>query len=95
MTAPESTPQNTELDPESPTDEATTNEATTDEATTDVNEAGEEEATSDYQEAGEEGVAANYQTRMDEFDEVEASVPVTTLPTESRDLDQSDLEVNP
>ncbi len=91
MTAPEGTPQNAELNPEPPTDEATTDEATTDVS----QEAGEEEATSEYQEAGEEGVAANYQTRMDEFDEAEASVPVTTLPTESRDLDQSDLEVNP
>ncbi|MGH3671549.1 MAG: hypothetical protein ACRDSH_13080 [Pseudonocardiaceae bacterium] len=86
MTESENIPQDTELDPGSPTGEATA----------ELNqEAGEEEAADGYQEAGEEGLAADYRARMEEFDDAEASAPVTTLPTQSSDLDKSDLEINP
>ena len=54
---------------------------------------GKKGATADYQAAGEEKAAADYQTRLEEFDNVEASVPVVSLPVESRELDKSDLEV--
>jgi hypothetical protein len=84
MTEPEGTPQDTELDPKSSTDEPT---AEVDEAT------GEEETTADYQEEAEEKAAADYQERMEEFDSVETSVPVVSVPVESRELDKSDLEV--
>ncbi len=84
MTESEGTPQDAELDPESSTEEATV----------DVNqEAGEEGVAADYQEEGEEKATADYQTRLEEFDNVESSVPVVALPVESRDLDKSDLEV--
>jgi hypothetical protein len=84
MTEPEGTPQDTELDPKSSTDEPTA----------DVNEAtGEEGTTADYQEEAEEKAAADYQERMAEFDNVETSVPVVSVPVESRELDKSDLEV--
>jgi hypothetical protein len=84
MTEPEGTPQDTELDPKSSTDEPT---AEVDEAT------GEEGTTADYQEEAEEKAAADYQERMEEFDSVETSVPVVSVPVESRELDKSDLEV--
>ncbi len=80
MTEPEGTPQDAELDSTSSTDEPTT----------DVDQASEK---ADYQEEGEEKAAADYQTRLEEFDNVEASVPVASLPVESRELDKSDLEV--
>jgi hypothetical protein len=84
MTEPEGTPQDAELDTKSSTDEPTA----------DVNPAaGEEGTTADYQEEGEEKAAADYQTRLEEFDNVETSVPVVSLPVESRELDKSDLEV--
>jgi hypothetical protein len=84
MTEPKGTPQDTELDPKSSTDEATA----------DVNQAtGEEGMTPDYQEEAEEKAGADYQARMEEFDNVEASVPVVSLPVESRELDKSDLEL--
>jgi hypothetical protein len=84
MTEPEGTPQDTELDPKSSTDEPTA----------DANEAtGEEGTTADYQEEAEEKAAADYQERMAEFDNVETSVPVVSVPVESRELDKSDLEV--
>lgn len=83
MTEPEGTPQDTALDPNSSTKEPTA----------DVNQtAGEEEATADYQKEGEKKAAADYQTRLEEFDSVEASVPVTSLPVESRELDKSHPE---
>ncbi|MDQ3764744.1 MAG: hypothetical protein M3460_25405 [Actinomycetota bacterium] len=84
MTEPEGTPQDDELNSESSTGEATTDV---------TQEAPEEEGTSDYQEAAEEKVTADYQTRMEQFDNVEASVPVTSLPTKSRDLGKNDPEV--
>jgi hypothetical protein len=84
MTEPEGTPQDTEFDPKSSTDEPT---AEVDEAT------GEEGTTADYQEEAEEKAAADYQERMEEFDSVETSVPVVSVPVETRELDKSDLEV--
>ncbi|MGH3784811.1 MAG: hypothetical protein ACRDRO_30415 [Pseudonocardiaceae bacterium] len=84
MTEPEGTPQDTDLGPESSTHEATA----------DVNpESGGEEGASNYQEEAEKLATADYQERMDEFDNVEASAPVTSLPTKSSDLDKKDLEV--
>ena len=84
MTEPEGTPQDTELDPKSSTDEPTA----------DANEAtGEEGTTADYKEGAAEKAAADYQERMAEFDKVETSVPVVSVPVESRELDKSDLEV--
>ena len=85
MTEPESTPQDTELAPEPPTDEETA----------DVNqeEGTEEGAAADYQKAAQEGPTDNYQTRLEKFDEVDASVPVVSLPVKSGDLDKSDFEV--
>lgn len=78
MTEPEGTPQDT-----------------TDEATADVNQEAEKEegAAADYQEAAEEGPTDDYQTRMEKFEEVDASVPVVSLPVKSGDLDKNDLEV--
>jgi hypothetical protein len=85
MTESEGTPQDTKLDPE----------PSTDEATADVNQGGEKEegSAADYQEAAEEGPTDDYQTRMEKFDEVDASVPVVSMPVESSDLDKRDLEV--
>jgi hypothetical protein len=85
MTEPEDTAQDTELDPK----------PSIDEGTADVNQGtGEEEDKApDYQEAAEELASADYQTRMKTFDEVDASVPVVSLPVKSSDLDKSDLEV--
>jgi hypothetical protein len=84
MTEPEGTPQDTKLAPEP-----------ADEATADVNQEAEKEegAAADYQEAAEEGPTDDYQTRMEKFDEVDASVPVVSLPVKSGDLDKNDLEV--
>lgn len=42
---------------------------------------------------GEEGASADYETRMREFDNVDSSTPVVSLPVESRDLDESDLKL--
>ncbi len=56
-------------------------------------ESSTEEATADVNEKPSEEVAtADYQTRLREFDNVE-SVPVVSLPVESSQLDESDLEV--
>lgn len=86
MTEPEAIPQDTEIDPGSPADEAPA----------DVNqETGEEDAAASIREAGEEGLAADYQTRMEEFDDTDASAPLTSLPTDTSKLDKSDLEINP
>jgi hypothetical protein len=82
MTEPEGTPQDTELAPEPPTDKATNQEA-----------GKEEGGAADYQEAAQEGPTEDYQTRIEKFDEVDASVPVVSLPVKSSDLDKSDLEV--
>jgi hypothetical protein len=74
MEESEGSPQNAKLDAESPTDEATA----------DVNqESGEEDASSDYQKEAEEAASADYQERMEAFDNADASVPVTTMPTAS------------
>jgi hypothetical protein len=74
MEESEGAPQDANLDPESPTDDATA----------DVNqESGEEDAASDYQKEAEEAASADYQQRMEAFDNTEASVPVTTVPTAS------------
>jgi hypothetical protein len=74
MEESEGAPQNAELEPESPTDEAPA----------DVNQgSGEEDAASDYQKEAEEAASADYQQRMEAFDNVEASVPLTTMPTAS------------
>jgi len=80
MTDPESTPQETELTPESPTDEMTA----TDEATTEVDqEAKKKGLTADYQIAGEKAAAADYQARLEEFDNVESPVAVVSLPVKT------------
>ena len=47
----------------------------------------------DYQQEAEKLAASDYQTRLDEFDNVDASVPVTSLPVNASELDKSDLEV--
>jgi hypothetical protein len=106
MTESEATPQDTGLEPKSSTEASAADvsqaadEPTADvsqgtgEPTADVSEAGEEEETTpNYQEEGEEKAAADYQTRLEEWDNVESSVPVVSLPVESRDIDKSDLEV--
>lgn len=85
MTNPEAIQQDTERDPESPTDETTT----------DIEETGEEEAKTGIEKAGEEGVAADYQTRIREFDEVESSAPVVSVPVQSSQLEESDLKIQP
>ena len=64
MTDPEDTPQDTELDPESSTDESST----------DVNQKPEDEATA--ADVTEEGSTADYQARLSEFDNVESPVSV-------------------
>lgn len=87
MTESEGTPQDADPAPKSPTDEpAGEQETTADQATG-------EEGAADYQEEGEEKAAADYQTRLEEWDNVEASVPVVSLPVESGKLDKSDLEL--
>lgn len=90
MTEPEATQQDTELNPESPTDETTdvaTDETSADEA------AGDSDETAGFDaEAAQEGVTADYQERLREFDEVE-SVPVTSVPVPSSELSESDLKV--
>ena len=79
MTDPEGTPQDAELDSESATDEAPA----------DVNEE------SDVgEEPWEEAMTADYQERLREFDNVE-STPVASLPGQSSQLSESDLEVQP
>jgi hypothetical protein len=84
MTEPEGAPQDTDLAQEPSTDEATAD---------DNQQAGEEEG-ADYQEEAKEGPTDDYQTRMEKFEEVEASVPVTSVPVESSgDLDKSDLQI--
>lgn len=86
MTEPEGTVEDAELAPEASTDEATAE---------DVNqEAGEEEGEgADFQEKAKEAVTEDYQARIEKFDDVEASVPTTSLPVKTRDLDKSDLEI--
>lgn len=106
MTESEATPQDTDLEPTSSTEESTADVSqagdeptadvsqAADEPTADVSEGGEEEETTpNYQEEGEEKAAADYQTRLEEWDNVESSVPVVSLPVESGELDKSDLEV--
>ena len=95
MTESEANPQDTDLEPKSSTEESTADVSqAADEPTADVSEGGEEEeATPNYQEEGEEKAAADYQTRLEEWDNVESSVPVVSLPVESGELDKSDLEV--
>jgi hypothetical protein len=102
MTNPEDSQQDAELNPESPIDETTT--GVTDEAsgadvaggapmqadTQETSDAGE--TTGFDAEAAQEGVTADYQERIREFDEVE-SVPVTSVPVPSSELDESDLKV--
>jgi hypothetical protein len=95
MTESEGTPQDADLAPESSTDEPTAdvNQAAGEQETTADQATGEAGATADYQEEGEEKAAADYQTRLEDWDNVEASVPVVSLPVETRELDKSDLEV--
>jgi hypothetical protein len=87
MTEPEGTPQDADLDPKSSTDEPTAdvNQAAGEQETTADQATEEEGAAADYQVEGEEKAAADYQTRLEEFDKVEASVPVVSLPVESRE----------
>jgi hypothetical protein len=88
MTDPESTPQEAELTPEPPADEATA----TDEATTEVDqEAKEKGLTADYQIAGEKAGAADYQTRLEEFDNVESPVPVVSLPVKNPNAESDEV----
>ena len=81
MTEPEGTVEDAELQPESSTDEGAA----------DDKGAGEEPA--DYQKEAEETATDDYQARMEKFDEVDASVPVVSLPVKSSELDKNDLEV--
>ncbi|MDQ4092141.1 MAG: hypothetical protein M3143_01600 [Actinomycetota bacterium] len=96
MTNPEDSQQDAELNPESPTDETTasvTDEASGGHKASDAEGASDAEETSGFDaEAAQEGVTADYQERIREFDEVE-SVPVTSVPVPSSELDDSDLEV--
>ncbi|HVE95802.1 MAG TPA: hypothetical protein VNA67_02280 [Pseudonocardiaceae bacterium] len=103
MTNPEDSQQGAELNPESPTDETTagvTDEASgADEASSVGQKASDAEGASDAEEttgfdaeAAQEGVTADYQERIREFDEVE-SVPVTSMPVPTSELDESDLKV--
>ena len=102
MTNPEDSHQDAELNPESPTDETTagvTDEASgADEAgsvgkkASDAQASDAGETTGFDAEAAQEGVTADYQERIREFDEVE-SVPVTSVPVPSSELDESDLKV--
>lgn len=94
MTEPEATQQDTELNPESPADEApdVTTDVATDETSADERAGGDDETAGFDAEAAQEGVTADYQERIREFDEVE-SVPVTSVPVPSSELDDSDLEV--
>ncbi|MGH3981221.1 MAG: hypothetical protein ACREX8_17635 [Gammaproteobacteria bacterium] len=89
MTEPEATQQDTDLNPESPTDETT--DVTTDEASADDVPSVDDTAGFDA-EAAQEGVTAEYQERLREFDEVE-SVPVDSVPVPSSELDESDLKL--
>jgi hypothetical protein len=98
MTEPEVTVQDAEHAPEPSTDEATADvnqEAGGEEGVgAEHQEAGEEEGKgADYQEKAKEAVTEDYQARMEKFDDVEASVPTTSLPVKTRDLDKSDLEI--
>lgn len=98
MTEPGGTPQDAELPPESSTDEATAGvnqEAAGEEGVgAEPQEAGEEEGVgADYQEEAKEAVTEDYQARMEKFDDVEASVPVVSLPVKTRDMEKSDFEV--
>ncbi|MGH3767833.1 MAG: hypothetical protein ACRDS0_06180 [Pseudonocardiaceae bacterium] len=84
MTEPEGTAQGAGLD----------SKPSTDEPAADINPVTPEaETTAEYQEEVEEKAAADYQTRLEEWDNVESSVPVASLPVESRELDKSDLEL--
>ena len=89
MTEPDATQQDTELNPESATDETT--DVTTDETPADE-AAGADETAGFDAEAAQEGVTADYQERLREFDGVE-SVPVTSVPVPSSELKESDLKV--
>ena len=82
MTEPEGTVQDAELDPESSTDEGAAD-----------SDKGAVEEPADYQKEAEETATDDYQARMEKFDEVDASVPVVSLPVKSSELDKSDLEV--
>lgn len=89
MTDPEGTPQETELDPESSTDEAPAY------VNPDAEEKGSLEAekkglTADYQIEGEKAAAAEYQTRVEEFDKARTPVPVVSLPVKTPSLEKSD-----
>lgn len=82
MTAPEDTPLDAPLEPES--------------STADVSQdTGEEGATSNYQQAGEEGAATDYQARMEGFDTTDTSVELSSLPTESGDAGEGSVELKP
>ncbi|MGH3548001.1 MAG: hypothetical protein ACRDQU_07775 [Pseudonocardiaceae bacterium] len=89
MTESEATPQDADLDRESSTHEATVDVHP--ESPGEAESGGEEGA--DYQQEAEKLAAADYQERMEEFDNVDASVPVTSLPVNASELDKSDLEV--
>jgi hypothetical protein len=77
MTDPQDTQHDTDLDRESPTSDAPDDVAPDD----------------GDRDLGEEGATADYETRMREFDNVDSSTPVVSLPVESRDLDESDLKL--
>jgi hypothetical protein len=93
MTDPEGTPQETEPDLESSTDEVTAD------VNPEAEKKGAEEAekkglTADYQIEGEKMGAADYQSRLEKFDNVETTVPVVTLPVKTPSVEKSG-ESNP
>ena len=90
MTDPEATHQDTEPNPEAPTDE--TPDVTTDETSVDDVTGVDSEEPGFDAEAAQEGVTADYQERLREFDEVD-TVPVTSVPVPSSELSESDLKV--
>ncbi|MGH3887495.1 MAG: hypothetical protein ACRDSZ_13160 [Pseudonocardiaceae bacterium] len=89
MTAPEDTPQETELDPESSADE-TIVDVNPETAEKGAQEAAEKGLTADYQIEGEKAAAADYQTRLEAFDNVETPVSVVSLPVETPSSEESD-----
>lgn len=88
MTDPEGTPQEAELDPQPPADEATA-VVNQEAAKKGLEEAERKGLTADYQIAGEKAGAADYQTRLEEFNNVESPVPVVKLPVKTPSLEKS------
>jgi hypothetical protein len=94
MTKQEATQQDAEFDSESLTDEASAgaNQKPRD-VEPDVGSSTDETSGTVNEEPWEEAATADYQTRLDEFDNVESSTPVVSLPVTSSELAESDLKV--